>query len=78
MDTLMASTDPDQPHENATDTKPSIGRYLVLFAAIFFVLAAINAFLVTSQVMTLLSPFLAAYVTGLIFIKKNNNCRAKL
>ncbi len=67
----------DHSHETAVDVQPSMGRYLVLFAAILFALTAINAFLVISQVMTLLSPFLAAYLTGLVFIKKRQQLPSK-
>ena len=40
----MQTSDLDHSHETAVDVQPSMGRYLVLFIAIFFVLTAINAF----------------------------------
>jgi hypothetical protein len=73
----MQTSDLDHSHEITVDVQPSMGRYLVLFTAIFFALTAINAFLVISQVMTLLSPFLAAYLTGLVFIKKRQQLPSK-
>ncbi len=73
----MQNLDLDHSHVTAVDVQPSMGRYLVLFTAIFFALTAINAFLVISQVMTLLSPFLAAYLTGLIFIKTRQQLPSK-
>ena len=54
-----------------------MGRYLVLFVKFYFILAVFITFMLNASIMSLVSPFLAAYLTGLSFIKETHQLPTK-